>query len=421
MLPPRQKWPNHSVLAIDAKSFYASVELSDRSLDPLKTKLAVVSDLSKRGSVVLAASPELKLQHNIKTGSRLFQIPNREDIILAQSRMGRYVDVSMGIMDILYKYAPSEAIHAYSIDEWIITIDGTEHMHGSHKQVAMKIKHDIYKVFGIPVSIGWGQNKVVAKITMDLIGKKSGYAECSYDQIETLLWPHSVRDVWGIGGRYARRLNAMGIYTLGQLAQKPLHVLRQEFGPAMGEQFYYHANGLDFSPVFVDPIMEARKGFSNGITFMTDYSWEDTKVVIHELSDLLAARLRSYHMAAFTVNLSMRYTNDYNGRRFSQSITLSSATNLSIHLFEACMTMNSKNEIPAPIRQISMSVTNVIHESEIQLDLFSWEEDEKQRALESALDKIVAKFGTTGIFRATSLTKAGTLQDRAKKIGGHYE
>ncbi|QOS76702.1 hypothetical protein JNUCC31_17815 [Paenibacillus sp. JNUCC31] len=100
MLPPRQKWPNHSVLAIDAKSFYASVELSDRSLDPLKTKLAVVSDLSRRGSAVLAASPELKLQHNIKTGSRLFQIPNREDIILAQSRMGRYVDVSMGIIDI---------------------------------------------------------------------------------------------------------------------------------------------------------------------------------------------------------------------------------------------------------------------------------------------------------------------------------
>lgn len=108
---------DRDILCIDQKSFFASVSCIDKGLDPLETKLAVVADTKRQGSVVLAATPKLK-EIGIKTGSRLFEIPHRNDIYIINPSMRKYLEVSIEISKIALKYVPGEDLHQYSIDEF---------------------------------------------------------------------------------------------------------------------------------------------------------------------------------------------------------------------------------------------------------------------------------------------------------------
>ena len=109
---------DRDILCVDQKSFYASVSCIEKGLDPLTTKLAVVADTKRQGSVVLAATPKLK-ELGIKTGSRLFEIPQRNDIYIINPSMRRYLEVSLEISKIALKYVPEEDLHQYSIDEFL--------------------------------------------------------------------------------------------------------------------------------------------------------------------------------------------------------------------------------------------------------------------------------------------------------------
>lgn len=109
---------DRDILCVDQKSFYASVSCIEKGLDPLMTKLAVVADTKRQGSVVLAATPKLK-ELGIKTGSRLFEIPQRNDIYIINPSMRRYLEVSLEISKIALKYVPGEDLHQYSIDEFL--------------------------------------------------------------------------------------------------------------------------------------------------------------------------------------------------------------------------------------------------------------------------------------------------------------
>src|SRR5699024_7267436 len=132
--------------------------------------------------------------------------------------------------------------------------------------IAQKIQQAILTEFGITSAIGIGNNKFLAKVVLDLHAKKTlnGIASCTYDDVKEKLWPAPVEKIWGIGSRMKRRLYRLGITTLGQIAQTPLTTLKKHFG-VIGEQLYWHAWGIDLSPVLGDFIKTNQESYGHGI------------------------------------------------------------------------------------------------------------------------------------------------------------
>src|SRR5699024_300169 len=222
-------FPRNDILCIDMRSFYASVEAVKLGLDPMQVMLAVVGDLSRSGSIVLAASPMLKKKHGISNVSRFFELPKDPNIHIVQANMADYLQVSVQITQLLHNFAPREAIHPYSIDEIWITVDGLEKLFGDPFTIAKKIQQAILNTFGITSAIGIGNNKFLAKVVLDLHAKKApnGIASCTYEEVEMKLWPAPVETIWGIGSKLKNRLYRLGIRTLGQIAQSPLPSLKK--------------------------------------------------------------------------------------------------------------------------------------------------------------------------------------------------
>src|SRR5690625_4248605 len=201
---------------------------------------------------------------------------------------------------LLLKYVPQEAIHVYSIDETWITVNGLEKSFGTRRQIAELIQRDIFNTFGLTCSIGIGDNKFLAKVVMDLYAKKESIAECRYEDVETKLWPFPVEKIWGIGRRMQHNLNRMGIVTLAQLANFNLNVLKKRFG-VIGEQLYWHAWGIDLSPVFGNFLKSEQKGFGHGITLLRDYSKDEVATCILDLCEEVCRRARIEHKVGKTI------------------------------------------------------------------------------------------------------------------------
>src|SRR5690625_4799390 len=257
-------YPRNDVLCIDMRSFYASVEAVKLGYDPMTVMLAVVGDPDRSGSIVLAASPALKKKHGISNVSRLFELPNDPELVIVSAHMADYLQGSVDITKLLYQYAPKEAIHPYSIDEIWVTVNGLQKLFGTPWQIAEQIKQDILDKFGISSAIGIGDNKSLAKVVMDLHAKKSGIAECRYEDVEEMLWPFPIEKIWGIGSKMTHHLNRMGIITIGHIAILTLIQLKKRFG-LKAEQLYWHAWGIDLSPVIGDFIKTEQNGLVHGI------------------------------------------------------------------------------------------------------------------------------------------------------------
>ena len=132
-------YPRNDVLCIDMRSFYASVEAVKLGLDPMKTLLAVVGDPNRSGSIVLAASPELKRKHGISNVSRFFELPDDPNIHIVPAHMADYLRVSMEITKLINQYVPKESIHQYSVDEVWVTVNGLQTLFGNRWEIARKI------------------------------------------------------------------------------------------------------------------------------------------------------------------------------------------------------------------------------------------------------------------------------------------
>lgn len=409
-------YPRHDILCIDMRSFYASVEAVRLGLDPMNTMLAVVGDTTRPGSIVLAASPALKTKYGISNVSRFFELPNDPDIQIVSAHMADYLNVSIDITKLLTHYAPHHAIHPYSVDEIWITVDGLQRLFGNPQKIAELIKQDIFDQFGLTCSIGIGDNKFLAKVVMDLHAKKMGIAECRYEHVAEKLWPFPVEAIWGIGNRMKHNLNRMGIITLGQLAQTNVNHLKRRFG-IMGEQLYWHAWGIDLSPVFGDFIKTEQKGFGHGIALLRDYSKDDVAVCILELCEEVCRRTRMANKVGQTIHLSIGYSR-YTGGGFSRSKSISIPTNITMDVYEVAMLLfHTFYDGCSSIRHVTVSLNNLLESKDVQLDLF--EDRSKSNDIGYVMDEIRMKYGSTAILRAASYTDAGITIDRSGKIGGH--
>jgi DNA polymerase V len=400
------------------RSFYASVEAVKLGLDPMKVMLAVVGDTSRPGSIVLAASPALKKKHGLSNVSRYFELPHDPAIHIVGANMADYLHTSLKITKLLNTFAPREAIHPYSIDEVWVTVNGLEKLFGNRMEIAGKIKQAILQHFGITSAIGIGDNKFLAKVIMDLHAKKSTYgiAECTYEDVARKLWPFPVEKVWGIGSRMKRNLYRLGITTLGQIATYSLASLQDHFG-VMGEQLYWHAWGIDLSPVFGDFTKTTQDSFGHGISLLRDYSEADTLICLLELCEEACRRARTASKVGKTIHVGIGYSNDGGG--FSRSRSIYIPTNITMEMFAVCKQLfYTFYDGVSKVRRVYVTLTNLTDDGDTQLDLFS--ERPKQKDIGFVMDDIRDRYGATAILRASSYTEAGITLDRSKKIGGHW-
>jgi len=400
------------------KSFYASCSAVMLGYDPLKCYLAVVGNLNQPGSVVLAASPRLKKDFGIKTGSRLFEIPKDDRIQLVEAKMSTYLRVATEITRLFNRYVPKDAIHIYSVDESFIKIDGTSDLWGDARLVAEKIKEELFREFQLTCSIGIGPNMLLSKLCLDLEAKTTSIAEWTYEDVSKKLWPVApLRKMWGIGKRVERTLNGMGIFTVGQLAHSDLHLLEKKFG-VMGNQLYYHAWGIDLSELGA-PIIEGQISFGKSQILLRDYkAKEEIVCVILEMCEEVARRARERKKAGRTISLGIGYSDKEFGGGFLRSFSVEEPTNTTMDLYRVCLRLFETHYTGKTVRQISIALSNVTDDKYVQLNLFEPRKvSEKQ--LGYTVDQIRKRHGGVSLLRAISYTKAGTARKRAALVGGH--
>lgn len=234
----KQNDTGHIYIAIDLKSFYASVECVERGLDPLTTNLVVADESRTEKTICLAVSPSLKA-YGISGRARLFEVVQKAneikaatgkkiDYIVAKPRMAYYMEYSTKIYNIYLRYIAPEDIHVYSVDE--VFIDVTSYLKTYEKtprELAMMLIMDVLKETGITATAGIGTNLYLCKVAMDIVAKhikpdKDGVriAELNEISYRRILWGHKpITDFWRIGRGYAKRLAGCGIYTMGDVAR----------------------------------------------------------------------------------------------------------------------------------------------------------------------------------------------------------
>ncbi|MFD1738751.1 UV damage repair protein UvrX [Bacillus salitolerans] len=412
------QFPHERILCVDMKSFYASCSAVMLGLDPMTCYLAVVGDTDRQGSIVLAASPKMKEEFGIKTGSRLFEVPKDPRIQLVNPKMGTYVRISTEITRLFHRYVPKEAVHTYSVDESFLKVDGVERIWGDATTIAHKIRNSLQAEYGLPCAIGIGPNMLLSKLCLDLEAKKKGVAEWTFEDVENKLWPLSpLSKMWGIGTRTERNLNRMGIFSVGQLANYPLELLEKKFG-VMGNQLYYHAHGVDLSQIGA-PIMQGQISFGKSQILMRDYpDPNEVKHVILEICEEVGRRARQHKKAGRTVSLGIGYSKDEFGGGFHRSRTVDSPTNITLDLYKVCLELFEENYRGKTVRKIAIALSNIVDDDQMQLNLFDRNKP-KRRALGYTMDAIRSKYGSSSILRAVSYTNAGTARHRNKLIGGH--
>jgi DNA polymerase V len=410
--------PRQQILCIDMKSFYASCAAVMEGLDPLESYIAVVGDKKRQGSIVLAASPRMKKEFGIKTGSRMFEIPEDPRIHLLEPKMATYLRISTEITRVFHRYVPKEAIHTYSVDESFVKVDGATDIWGDATTIARKMKNDIEREFQLPCAIGIGPNMLLSKLCLDLEAKKKGIAEWTYKDVQNKLWPISpLREMWGIGRRVEKTLNGMGIFNVGQLARYDLQKLEKKFG-IMGNQLYHHAWGIDLSEIGA-PIMAGQISFGKSQILMRDYKEEEEiKHVILEMCEEVARRARTHRKAGRTISFGVGYSQDEFGGGFYRSRTIGQPTNVTMDIYRICLELFHEHYTGKTVRQISMAIGNLVEDNQLQLNLFDFKAD-KRRELGYVVDSIRRRYGSGSLLRAVSYTAAGTAKHRSKLVGGH--
>ena len=349
---------NRIYLAIDLKSFYASVECLERGLDPMTTNLVVADESRTEKTICLAVSPSLK-SYGIPGRPRLFEVvqkikevnaarqrsaPGRRfagsssdynelkirpdlavDYIIAPPRMARYMEISTEIYNIYLKYIAPEDMHVYSIDE--VFMDVTSYLNTyrlSARELAMKIILDVLHTAGITATAGIGTNLYLCKVAMDIEAKhippdKNGVRIAELDEMSyrRKLWSHRpLTDFWRVGRGYANKLEQNGIFTMGDVARCSVgkhneyyneDLLYKLFG-VNAELLIDHAWGWE--PCTIADI-KAYKPESNSIgsgqVLQYPYDFEKAKLVVKEMTDALVLDLVEKGLVTNQLTLTVGY------------------------------------------------------------------------------------------------------------------
>lgn len=409
---------------IDLKSFYASVECADRGLDPLKTRLVVADPQRSEKTICLAVTPALK-ELGVPGRCRLFQIPREIDYIIAPPRMQRYIDCSADIYEIYLKYVSKEDIHVYSIDE--VFMDVTDYLHlyqMTAEELAAKIMQDVLESTGITAACGIGTNLYLAKIALDILAKKMADHIAFLDESTycSVLWKHKpLTDFWRIGKGSVSRLNRMGIFTMGEVANADSRLLYKIFG-IDAELLIDHAWGRETATIQdIKNYRPKENSISSGQVLERDYSFEEGRIIVKEMAELLSLELVDKELVTGSITLHAGYSNRIDMKSAHGTVTMPITTSASSQLiFYAEQLYEQIIDRFIPVRRISLTFNKVMDELYQQYDLFTdpFQMEKEHRVQEAVLD-IKEKFGKNAVLKGMNLQKAATARERNCQIGGH--
>ena len=523
---------DRTYIAIDLKSFYASVECVERRFDPLTTNL-VVADLSRtEKTICLAVSPSLKA-HGISGRARLFEVVQRvrevnaerlkqgivsghirkgEDgeyhfssasfnapalaadpslelsYYVATPRMLLYEQYSTRIYSVYLKYIAPEDIHVYSIDE--VFIDATDYLplyKMTAHELAMTMIREVLYTTGITATAGIGTNMYLAKVAMDIVAKhvpadKDGVRIAEIDEMSYrgLLWDHRpLTDFWRIGRGYSRKLEANGLYTMGDIARASLSPVREDmlyklFG-INAELLIDHAWGWEPTTMeYVKSYRPSATSLSSGQVLKEPYSCDKGRLIVREMTELLALDMAKKGLVTKQITLTICYDRESltvltpgdqrrdavyavskTGKRYAGKVgtdlygriapkhshgtsNLDGYTNSARKIVEAMMELFTRIVDPdLLIRRVNIVACGLIRERDIpkdvpeQLSLFTdYEALKKERAAENeriakeksirtAVLELQSRYGKNAVIKGMNLEEGGTTIERNAQIGGH--
>lgn len=499
-------------IAIDLKSFYASVECIERDLDPMTTNL-VVADISRtEKTICLAVSPSLK-SYGISGRARLFEVVRRVrevnlerksmapghqfsgssydhtelqsspelslDYIIAPPRMALYMEYSTRIYDIYLKYIAPEDIHVYSIDE--VFLDATDYLNAyqlTPRELAAEIILDVLHTMGITATGGIGTNLYLCKVAMDIVSKhvppgRDGVRIAKLDEMSyrRILWSHRpLTDFWRIGKGYAKKLEEIGLFTMGDIARCSIgkstdyyneELLYKLFG-VNAELLIDHAWGWE--PCTMADIKAYRpetNSVGSGQVLHCPYDFEKARLIVREMADELVLNLVEKKLVTDQIVLTVGYdignlsdpdrkksykgevTTDRYGRRIPKhahgTTNLAGKTSSARKIMDAVLELYDRIvDRRLLVRRIYITANRVTDQATIeteysyeQLDLFTdyaalqKEQEEEKEALErerrvqEAVLDIKKKFGKNAILKGMSLEEGAMTRERNRQIGGH--
>ena len=505
-------------MAIDAKSFYASVECVERHLNPLTTNLVVADESRTEKTICLAVSPSLKA-HGIPGRARLFEViqrmkeVNRERLnagirsgaiwrdpetrkyqfsassfdaeaiakdpaleisyIIAPPRMRLYEEYSSRIYATYLKYVSSEDIIVYSIDEVFIDVTDYLRTYGmTAHELTMTMVRDVLYNTGITATAGIGTNLFLAKVAMDIEAKKSkpdkdGVRIAALDEMSfrEKLWTHQpLTDFWRIGKGISQKLEAMQLFTLGDVARASLNPycedrLYKTFG-VNAELIIDHAWGWE--PVTVEDIRQYRpstSSISSGQVLQCPYDFEKGRLIVREMTELLVLDLVRKHVVTKQIVLDIGYDRESlegeRGRKYTGSVVMDpygrkipkaahGTGNMDGYTSSTHVIMSAVLDVYARvvhkdllIRRVNVTACNLVSETEIpeeqpeQLDMFTDYEaleqekkarqlaEEKERRLQNVTLAIQDRYGKNAVLKGMNLMEGGTTIARNGQIGGH--
>lgn len=497
-------------ICIDLKSFYASVECVDRGLDPLTTNLVVADETRTEKTICLAVTPSLK-SFGVSSRPRLFEvvqkvkeinnerkrkIANNQFIgesynlselnenqflklsyIVAIPKMAHYMEVSSKIYSIYLKYISPDDIHVYSIDE--VFIDVTAYLKTYQMDahtLALTLIKEVLKETKITATAGIGTNMYLAKVAMDIVAKKlpadsDGVRIAELDEMKyrKLLWNHKpLKDFWRIGPGYVKRLESLGLYTMGDIAKCSVgqsdnfyneDLLYKEFG-INAELLIDHAWGIE--PVTIEDVKKYKPkatSLSTGQVLSCAYNFDKAKLIVKEMTELLSLDLVKKDLLTKQLSLSIGYdyeslTNqtikyagpvevDHYGRIIPKgvhsSINLDDYTSSTEELIQAIIILYEKiANHNLLFRRITISANALINKTKYnkkmkyqQLTLFDnleninkeenkkRQKSEKEQRLQKAIINIKGKYGKNAIVKGMNLEDGATTIERNNQIGGH--
>lgn len=478
---------------IDLKSFYASVECVERGFDPLLTNLVVADESRTEKTICLAISPMLKSKIGVGGRARLFEVIQacerykanyNEEVkfVAAKPRMALYIEYSARIYDIYLKYFSKEDIHVYSIDEVFIDVSTYLDVYKiAPKELLKKVILDIYDNTGITATGGIGTNLYLAKISMDIVAKKtspdsSGVRIAYLDETlyRKLLWSHEpITDFWRVGGGTARKLSTYGIKTMGDIARVSIS--------EGGEDFLYKLFGINaellidhawgYEPCTMNDIKKYKpntNSISSGQVLTCPYKADKARLIVREMIDLLVLDLVKNNKLTRGITLGIGYdvenvnnnlinfeagdlVMDHYGRVMPRpshgSINLKEYTLDNDTIVTNVMKLFDKVIVPEyTVRRIHLSAEQLVdkdafeasrnsdREVSCQVSIFDMISDNngsqdtgndiaddavKKVKLQQTILDLKVKYGKNAILRGMNLEEGAMTIERNSQIGGH--
>ncbi len=381
---------NRKIIHVDMDAFYASVEQRDNP--ELAGRPVIVAGAPEKRGVVCAASYEARkfgLHSAMPTREAIRLCPH---VIILPVRMSYYEEISREIHKIFESF--TSEIEPISLDEAFLDVTGSLKLFRSAEEIGREIKRQIKEKLNLIASVGIAPNKFLAKLASGL-DKPDGFVVITEEDKQAILDKLDISKIWGIGKKSQQELKAKGIHTIYELRKIPIKALREIFG-IQAQEISELARGIDNRPV---ELYRKVKSISTEQTFAEDIDEREIllSILLHQVEDV-AYRLRRANLVAKTVTLKLRYGNF---RTITRSESFEYSTNITQILWEHAkrLFLEWHRTDGKALRLLGFGVSGLQKENSGQLRLFVDIQEEKQKRIDEAIDKLKNKFGDNVIKR----------------------